>query len=135
MTRMASGDDRRVVRQGDRGQARHRTVLVAGAQPHEARHVRRFAACRHVVEHIRIRTVEQESDHVLRATALHVEHVEAHFAVLTREVGAIGMGRRAEEVQDRGRHINEAPAARHETVVAHALARDHERSSRLHHAE
>ena len=45
------------------------------------------------------------------------------------------VGRAAEELGDRGRDVDEATGPRHETVVAHALARDHERRAGLHDAE
>ena len=72
---------------------------------------------------------------MLRPAALDVEHVEADLAVLAREVGAVVVGRGAEEVRDRGGDVDEASAARDEPVVAHALAGDHERRPGLDDAE
>ena len=64
-----------------------------------------------------------------------VEHVVAHHAVLAREVVAVGVGRAAEELGDGGGDVDQSTAAWDDTVVAHALARDHERCPRLHDPE
>ena len=52
-----------------------------------------------------------------------------------REVVAVVVGRAAEQRGDRGRDVDEPAARGHEPVVAHALARDHERRAGLHDAE
>ena len=60
-----AGDDRRVVRERDGGQRRHRAVPERGAHLDERGDVRRLAARGHVVEDVRVGAVEEEPDHVL----------------------------------------------------------------------
>ena len=131
----AAGEDRRVVGERDRRQAGHRAPLVGGAHRHEARDVRCLARRRHGVEHVGVHAVEQEADDVARPTAGDVEHVVAHDAVLPGEVVAAVVGRAPEELGDGGRDVDETADARDQAVVAHALARDHERRAGLHDAE
>ena len=128
------GEDRRVVRERDRRQARHRAVLVRGAHRHEPRDVRRLAPGGHVVEDVRVGAVEQEADHVPRPARREVEHVGAHDAVLAPQVGAVVVRCDAEQLADRRRDVDEPAAARDHAVVADALARDHERRPGLHDA-
>ena len=70
-----------------------------------------------------------------RATGGDIEHVVAHDAVLAREVTAVVVGRAAEERGDRRGDVDQPSGARDEPVVAHALARDHERRPGLHDAQ
>ena len=70
-----------------------------------------------------------------RAFTADVDHVGAHLAVLTGEISAVVTRYDAEQFRDRGRDVDEARRAGNESVVADALARDHERRPRLHHAE
>ena len=53
MAGVRAGDDRRVVRERDGRQRRHRAVAERDAHLDEARDVRRLAARAHVVEHVR----------------------------------------------------------------------------------
>ena len=76
-----AGEDRRVVRERDGRQAAIAPCRYAVPIVDQPRDVRGLAARRHVVEHVRVRAVEQEADHVLRAAA-RVEHVGEHLAVL-----------------------------------------------------
>ena len=85
MAGVRAGDDRRVVRERDGGQRRHRAVTERDAHLDEARDVRCFAPRAHVVEDVGVRAVEQERDHVARALR-RVEHVEERLAVLDRDV-------------------------------------------------
>ena len=103
--------------------------------PIRPRHVGRLPRCSHRMEHVRVHAVEQEPDDVARTTGGRVEHVGAHLAVLPREVVTAVVGRATEQLGDRGRDVDEATGARHQTVVAHALARDHDQHARLHDAE
>ena len=128
---MRAGDDRRVVGERDGGQRRHRAVTERDAHLDEARDVRRFAARAHVVEHVGVRAVEEERDHVARPLR-RIEHVDERFAVLDGDVRAVGAGRAAEERGDRGRGVDQAGGAGDHTERLHALAADHHRRAGLH---
>ena len=137
MPGVAAGEDRRVVRERDRRHAGDRAPLVRRAHLDEAGDVRRLARGRERVEHVGVRAVEQEADHVARAAVAVVSSstsVRASPSWPARYVPS-AQRRDAEELGDRGRDVDEAGRARHQAVVAHALARDHERRARLHHAE
>ena len=129
------GEDRRVVRERDRGQAGHRAVPVRGAHLDEARDVRRLARRGHLVEDVRVGAVEQEPDDVLRATAGEVEDVVAHDAVLDGEVATVVEGREPSSSAIVGATSTRRQLAVDEAVAAHALARDHERCPGLHDAD
>ena len=131
MAGMRAGDDRRVVGERDRRQRRHRAVTERDAHLDEPRDVRRFAARAHVVEDVGVRAVEEERDHVTRALR-RVEHVDEHFAVLHRDVRAVGARRAAEERGDRGRGVDQPGRAWDHAERLHALAADHHRRAGLH---
>jgi hypothetical protein len=134
VTGMRAGEDRRVVRERDRGQRRHRAVPEGGTHLDQARHVRCFAPRRHVVQDVRVGTVEEEPDDVARPVVL-VDEVVDDVAVLDGQVPALGERRAAEQRGDRGRDVDQARRARHESGRPHALPPEDERRARLHDAE
>ena len=77
----------------------------------------------------------RKPDDVPGPSGVEVEHVVAHHAVLAGEVVAVVVGRATEQLGDGGRDVDEPAGARHQAVVAHALARDHERGAGLHDPE
>ena len=133
---MRAGEDRRVVRERDRRQRRHRAVPERDAHLDEARDVRCFAARGHVVEHVGVGAVEQEADDVTAGRSIGSSRSSSARAVLDRR----GSGRRARGAQPSSAAIvgatSTSRAARGMSAeLAHALAADHERRARLHDAE
>ena len=136
VTRVAPGEDRRVVRERHRRHARRsrptRTPCPSRSGGRRSAPRRSRRACR-ARWGSRRRAGSRRRDAGVAVTGF--EHVGAHLAVLTGEILTVGTRRDAEELGDRGRDVDEARRPRDETVVADALARDHERRPRLQHAE
>jgi hypothetical protein len=129
-----AGDDRRVVRERDGRQARHRAVLEREAHVEHALDVWRFAAGDHVVEHVGVRAVEQEPDHVA-GTLVRIEKVGQRLAVLHAQIGPVVARGAPEQRADRGRDVDEARCLRHHPELPNALAPEDERGAGLHDAQ
>ena len=135
MPGMRAGDDRRVVRERDRRQRRHRAVTERDAHLDEPRDVRRLAPRGHVVEDVGVGAVEEEPDDVLRALA-RVEHVDER----ARRPAPRGTCRRRAArsraaPRSWARCRRAGPPAGSTPSWLHALAADHQRRAGLHDAD
>ena len=137
VTGMAPGEDRGVVGQGHRREGGDGTVAMDGAHLHQAGDIGSLATVGEVVEHVGIRPVEQEGDHVTCPTWL-CGNVADDVTVLADEPDA-GLGRRwrraAEELEDGRGHVDEAAGSIDHPERVHPGPGGDEGRPSLHHTQ
>src|ERR1019366_1378639 len=112
-------------------------MAIGGAHLHQASNVGGFATVGEVVQHVRVRPVDQDGDDMIGYSGLG-DDVADDLTVLADEP-CRGRGpwwwRTAEELEDRRRHVDQSTGGIDHSESLHPCSGDDEGCSSLHHTQ